>query len=177
MRLSKTTFWNRINTGFSDPAVATVLTACGIETGCNSHLMVARLTRLQQYLPLAVLKRERLHLLPSLLIRGLQQYLPLAVLKPLPCAFFSFSTTTTLQQYLPLAVLKLRNIFEVFIFYLKLQQYLPLAVLKHAVIIFNDIGCYTLQQYLPLAVLKLMNFPNIPYKISPSCNSTYRLRY
>ena len=32
LRLSKTTFWNRINTGFLGPAVATVLTACGIET-------------------------------------------------------------------------------------------------------------------------------------------------
>ena len=32
LRFSKTSFWNRINTGFLDPAVATVLTACGIET-------------------------------------------------------------------------------------------------------------------------------------------------
>ena len=32
LRFSKTTSWNRLNTGFLDPAVATVLTACGIET-------------------------------------------------------------------------------------------------------------------------------------------------
>ena len=32
LRFSKTTFWNRLNTGFLDPAIATVLTACGIET-------------------------------------------------------------------------------------------------------------------------------------------------
>ena len=32
LRFSKTTFWNRINTGFLEAAVATVLTACGIET-------------------------------------------------------------------------------------------------------------------------------------------------
>ena len=32
LRFSKTTFWNHINTGFLDPAVATALTACGIET-------------------------------------------------------------------------------------------------------------------------------------------------
>ena len=32
LRFSKTSFWNRINTGFLDPAVATALTACGIET-------------------------------------------------------------------------------------------------------------------------------------------------
>ena len=48
LRFSKTSVWNHINTGFPDPAVATVLTACGIETitiksinavrslGCNS---------------------------------------------------------------------------------------------------------------------------------------------
>ena len=32
LRFSKTSFWNRINTGFLDPAVATAPTACGIET-------------------------------------------------------------------------------------------------------------------------------------------------
>ena len=32
LRFSKTSFWNRMNTGFLDPAVATVPTACGIET-------------------------------------------------------------------------------------------------------------------------------------------------
>ena len=37
LRFSKTSFWNRINTGFLDPAVATVLTACGIETGTISE--------------------------------------------------------------------------------------------------------------------------------------------
>ena len=35
LRFSKTSFWNRLNTGFPDPAVATVLTACGIETHHN----------------------------------------------------------------------------------------------------------------------------------------------
>ena len=32
LRFSKTSFWSRMNTGFLDPAVATVPTACGIET-------------------------------------------------------------------------------------------------------------------------------------------------
>ena len=32
LRFSKTSFWNHINTGFPNPAVATALTACGIET-------------------------------------------------------------------------------------------------------------------------------------------------
>ena len=35
LRFSKTSFWNRINTGFLDPAVATALTACGIETSTS----------------------------------------------------------------------------------------------------------------------------------------------
>ena len=66
LRLSKTTFWNRINTGFSDPAVATVLTACGIETVIHRKLVVLVLT-LQQYLPLAVLKPRRTLKIPSVL--------------------------------------------------------------------------------------------------------------
>ena len=43
-----------MNSGFLGPAIATVLTACGIETvGAKSG--VSR-SKLQQYLPLAVLK-------------------------------------------------------------------------------------------------------------------------
>ena len=48
-----------MNTGFVRPAVATVLTACGIETfhtWPSQHLY----SMLQQYLPLAVLKRSHL---------------------------------------------------------------------------------------------------------------------
>ena len=40
LRFSKTTFWNRINTGFLGPAVATVLTACGIETYTQEDLEI-----------------------------------------------------------------------------------------------------------------------------------------
>ena len=58
LRFSKTSFWNRMNTAFLDPAVATVLTACGIETIAHRQLMILRPeVRLQQCLPLAVLKR------------------------------------------------------------------------------------------------------------------------
>ena len=56
LRFSKTSVWNHINTGFQDPAVATVLTACGIETRYNSEEIFS--AQLQQYLPLAVLKRN-----------------------------------------------------------------------------------------------------------------------
>ena len=59
----------------------------------------------------------------------LQQYLPLAVLKRISrCSLLLFGFA--LQQYLPLAVLKLFNDVDALRRYLKLQQYLPLAVLK-----------------------------------------------
>ena len=79
LRFSKTSFWNRINTGFPDPAVATVLTVYGIETvniswnGALNFFVATVLTvygietlagiiesfssELQQYLPFTVLKR------------------------------------------------------------------------------------------------------------------------
>ena len=56
LRFSKTSFWNRINTGFLDPAVATVLTACGIETCLFCVRLKFPCHMLQQCLPLAVLK-------------------------------------------------------------------------------------------------------------------------
>ena len=46
-----------MNSGFLGPAIATVLTACGIETNDLPLIMaVVYLMVLQQYLPLAVLK-------------------------------------------------------------------------------------------------------------------------
>ena len=105
LRFSKTSFWNRINTGFLDPAVATVLTACGIETIASTIFLVkdmpvatvltacgietphnintiVAIDKLQQCLPLAVLKLQPLENLPRGGWRSLQQCLPLAVLKP-----------------------------------------------------------------------------------------------
>ena len=83
--------------------VATVLTACGIETDVipDDHLT---LYSLQQYLPLAVLKlnSNKNTFLPAK--SPLQQYLPLAVLKP--NLGLCGTLTVRLQQYLPLAVLK-----------------------------------------------------------------------
>ena len=55
LRFSKTTFWNCLNTGFLEPAVATALTARGIETVVEA-LFVQAFDQLQQRLPLAVLK-------------------------------------------------------------------------------------------------------------------------
>ena len=56
LRFSKTSFLNRINTGFPDPAVATVLTVYGIETAQKSRAFFNSSRRLQQYLPFTVLK-------------------------------------------------------------------------------------------------------------------------
>ena len=46
-----------MNTGFLGPAVATVLTACGIETLIIFGVSLDDVCSLQQYLPLAVLKQ------------------------------------------------------------------------------------------------------------------------
>ena len=69
-----------MNTGFLGPAVATVLTACGIETSQYIERNVSITFGLQQYLPLAVLKPINCSL--GYITNWLQQYLPLAVLKP-----------------------------------------------------------------------------------------------
>ena len=42
LRFSKTSFWNRINTGFLDPAVATAPTACGIETHLQIRILIQK---------------------------------------------------------------------------------------------------------------------------------------
>ena len=52
-------FLSPMNTGFVRPAVATVPTACGIETIVSTLYSHERIRRLQQYLPLAVLKLYR----------------------------------------------------------------------------------------------------------------------
>ena len=70
-----------MNIGFLGPAVATVLTACGIETK-NNNLQYLIMPKLQQYLPLAVLKPENSFIDFSIFpFVKLQQYLPLVVLK------------------------------------------------------------------------------------------------
>ena len=104
LRFSKTSFWNRINTGFLDPAVATAPTACGIETGTGDRLWDKKSLLLQQHLPLAVLKPKTAatKLLHSV---ELQQHLPLAVLKLHLVESFN-NVLNKLQQHLPLAVLK-----------------------------------------------------------------------
>ena len=62
--------------------VATVLTACGIETALLLQQLLGCDNALQQYLPLAVLKPISAGLPLAKDTIMLQQYLPLAVLKP-----------------------------------------------------------------------------------------------
>ena len=62
--------------------VATVLTACGIETHHqNNNEVLGIPIRLQRRLPLAVLKQPFATILTAVVIVVLQQCLPLAVLK------------------------------------------------------------------------------------------------
>ena len=107
LRFSKTSFWNRMNTGFLDLAVATVLTACGIETIIRAMYYLV-LIQLQQCLPLAVLK----HALQN---KNYDAFISVATVLT-ACGietierFASPEVSSTLQQCLPLAVLKLYRI-------------------------------------------------------------------
>ena len=133
--------------------VATVLTACGIETNWLFFWLTIRLIALQQCLPLAVLKLKKRRELHIELSEMLQQCLPLAVLKP--GSGNTIPSPCLLQQCLPLAVLKLKyRHCEGSVLFYALQQCLPLAVLKHvALVLVKYFSCW-LQQCLPLAVLK-----------------------
>ena len=82
LRFSKTSFWNRINTGFLDPAVATVLTACGIETVVSN--LLPNTSRALVATVLTACGIETLanwYMLRTSMVLKLQQCLPLAVLK------------------------------------------------------------------------------------------------
>ena len=70
--------------------------------------MWCKVKELQQYLPLAVLKRAKSSMgVLCRHLRQLQQYLPLAVLKLIRERVYDAITINgMLQQYLPLAVLK-----------------------------------------------------------------------
>ena len=105
LRFSKTSFWNRINTGFSDPAVATVLTVYGIETNefgtilcCWAHCCNS--TYRLRYWNFSVDA-------DGVTVNNLlQQYLPFTVLKLAFNCPNATAATSLLQQYLPFTVLK-----------------------------------------------------------------------
>ena len=177
LRFSKTSFWNRMNTGFLDPAVATVPTACGIET--NEFMIVSK--------PFIVSCNStyRLRYWNGIFMKNvynkqhvLQQYLPLAVLKQLIYSIARFNSMIGLQQYLPLAVLKLNDSDLMEKICHKLQQYLPLAVLKRH---WRRRIC-VVPIYLVATVPTACGIETLEWRvwimdIKFSCNSTYRLRY
>ena len=96
-----------MNTGSLRPAVATTPTACGIETVNLSATRIS-LNKLQQHLPLAVLKHKPLHFpwLRKLVVAT----------TPTACGIETVNVASKtfcyakLQQHLPLAVLKLCKI-------------------------------------------------------------------
>ena len=200
LRFSKTSFWNRINTGFLDPAVATVLTACGIETlskasseylcckSCNSAYRLRywnhsfspsssgwNSAQLQQCLPLAVLKLiSSFH--ASSFSRALQQCLPLAVLKPPYSKWSTFIYDITLQQCLPLAVLKRTYWYKSFpMLDCCCNSAYRLRYWNEWKDTWSFCPLLMLQQCLPLAVLKRNN--SFAALMQRGCNSAYRLRY
>ena len=161
LRFSKTSFWNRINTGFTDPAVATALTACGIETRSWTDIWSIKRWALQQRLPLAVLK----HLADQKDFKKflLQQRLPLAVLKLVVIDCHLGPRTQLLQQRLPLAVLKLATDTE--------MKFRGCCNSAYRLRYWNNCGeqyglpiFFKLQQRLPLAVLKLSCGRFHPYR-------------
>ena len=156
--------------------VATVLTACGIETLIGISTVSS--TRLQQYLPLAVLKHNvsvmwAVPYLPCCNSTYRLRYwnLDIDIVKEVFC-FTRCNSTYRLRYWNKPWLFGLRSP------NLKLQQYFPLAVLKLLEIVgTRGTEVFSLQQYLPLAVLKLIIIIIRCRIIMSSCNSTYRLRY
>ena len=109
----------------------------------------------------------------------LQQHLPLAVLKLLYHSPRLSGVEPTLQQHLPLAVLK-HSLNEscCCIRIVLLQQHLPLAVLKLHNKADKAQGNIMVVATAPTACgIETGADQALPYMTSDSCNSTYRLRY
>ena len=108
--------------------VATVLTACGIETGHRFFYFFTTFSCVATVLTACGIETPGLDDRPGCRW-WLQQCLPLAVLKLYDNTELYYIILRMLQQCLPLAVLKLKRFSET-IHIGKLQQCLPLAVLK-----------------------------------------------
>ena len=186
-----------MNTGFLGPAVATVLTACGIETHklwmvkclykqcCNSTYRLRywnkSTTSTGMFLYICCNSTYRLRYwnlssntdLIEIIFKSCNstyrlRYWNVTLLKTMNCFYNSCNSTYRLRYW----NIKIPTSNKPF---LPLQQYLPLAVLKlHAVV---QSLKFKLQQYLPLAVLKLSLGFVQPCDVFLGCNSTYRLRY
>ena len=137
LRFSKTTFWDRLNTGFLDPAVATVLTACGIETTihfsnikttycrcCNSAY------RLRYWNVIHLGYFVSKHLLRCNSAYRLRYWNPLEITSIKITCVVSCNSAYRLRYWnLPRYSLSNR------LHHYQLQQYLPLAVLKLSLVL------------------------------------------
>ena len=153
-----------------------MLTACGIETLFKFFFCKLIIFKLQQCLPLAVLKLKMAVLQHRL---GCNSAYRLRYWKLINIESLQW-VATTLQQCLPLAVLKLTidNILWQQLIKLQLQQCLPLAVLKlHRI----DEGFFHLMRRCNSAYrLRYWNIYFRPLEFGSRgccCNSAYRLRY
>ena len=151
LRLSKTTFWNRINTGFSDPAVATVLTACGIETN-----LVADFT---QPLNIVATVLTACGIETDVLVSTKSTIYDTCCNSTYRLRYWNIWTERSmrwekiaLQQHLPLAVLKLTVHNSRVIDVECCNSTYRLRYWDHSTLIPPSISSTLLQQYLPLVV-------------------------
>ena len=112
--------------------------------------------------------------------RRLQQYLPLAVLKPWIKASEKRSTTASmLQQYLPLAVLKLFTSFVYIVTVHWVATVLTACGIETSSIILATISSFLVATVLTACGIETGRF--VSSRLNPyfflCCNSTYRLRY
>ena len=152
LRFSKTSFWNRINTGFPDHAVATVLTACSIETNSSPSLGIRYVASCNSSYRLQYWNFQLEYILVLL------EHKVATVLTA--CSIETFQPSILFEYTL-----------------CQLQQFLPLAVLKHKIIYFSCCRCiescnssYRLQYW------NLASKTHIT-EDHDSCNSSYRLQY
>ena len=104
LRFSKTSFWNRINTGFLDPAVATVLTACGIETWRYWQFQIAAMPPVATVLTACGIETVE-YSIPSIVYVCVATVLTACGIETI-WPIDQSSPPRLLQQCLPLAVLK-----------------------------------------------------------------------
>ena len=158
-------------------SVATVLTACGIETASRIADDPHLLRTLQQYLPLAVLKPIRYSLVSLAFVvatvltacgietsyqkenqleKNVATVLTACGIETFYHAeHFTFCVFNTLQQYLPLAVLKQSYSWTKRLAIDRVATVLTACGIETEVTIGGTTKFFRLQQYLPLAVLKL----------------------
>ena len=153
LRFSKTSFWNRINTGFPDPAVATVLTVYGIETTAPTGRVINPIGLLQQYLPFTVLK-------PHLMIRRFASWHTVATV----LTVYGIETAIIVSALDGIAVI-VATVLTVYGIETRSTSHKAQYAVRYVATVLTVYGIET-----------NFEFPH-PILYSPSCNSTYRLRY